>query len=137
MSARHAPKQWKAAQTGEAVEADLPEDTGAQVHAVLQEMQTKGFLCDQRAAEAFVHSRASRMGTRRLVQELQHKGLDQDTVAAAVEGLQATELQRAQEVWQRKFGQAPTTPQERAKHMRFLAARGFSADVVYRVVSIK
>ena len=48
--------------------------------------------------------------------------------------LQGSELERAREVWRRKFGEPATDPQTRAKHMRFLLARGFSGDVVRRAV---
>ena len=42
---------------------------------------------------------------------------------------------RAQALWQRKFGQPPATPQERARQTRFLLSRGFSGEVVRRVLS--
>ena len=49
--------------------------------------------------------------------------------------LTGTELQRARAVWRQRFGDQPAdTPQERARQMRFLATRGFAADVVRRVV---
>ena len=58
---------------------------------------------------------------------------------AAVAGLQDTELARARDVWRRKFDSkadaTSSTPPERAKQMRFLAARGFGADVIRRVVA--
>jgi regulatory protein len=53
------------------------------------------------------------------------------------ERLRETELERARAIWQRKYGDraaAPADPAERARQMRFLIARGFSADVVRRVV---
>jgi regulatory protein len=49
--------------------------------------------------------------------------------------LRGTELARAREVWRRKFGVPPQEAAERARQMRFLAGRGFSGDVVRRVVS--
>jgi regulatory protein len=38
-------------------------------------------------------------------------------------------------LWQRKFGRAPASMQERARQIRFLAARGFSAATIGRVLS--
>jgi DNA-binding transcriptional MerR regulator len=35
-------------------------------------------------------------------------------------------------VWQRKFGQPPQTPEERAKQVRFLQYRGFSSEAIRR-----
>ena len=48
--------------------------------------------------------------------------------------LQRSELERAREVWRRKFGEPAADPQTRAKHMRFLLVRGFSGDVARRAV---
>ena len=45
------------------------------------------------------------------------------------------EYERAQDLWRRRFGQAPSDPRERARQMRFLAGRGFDADVIRRIVS--
>ncbi|MBL8303415.1 MAG: RecX family transcriptional regulator, partial [Ideonella sp.] len=37
-------------------------------------------------------------------------------------------------VWQRRFGAAPADPREAARQARFLAGRGYSAEVVRRVL---
>ena len=55
-------------------------------------------------------------------------------LAEAVARLQDTELERAQALWQRKFGAPATDLAGRARQVRFLVARGFAADVVRRVV---
>ena len=52
---------------------------------------------------------------------------------ATAERLRATELERAQAVWRQRFGTVATDANERARQMRFLAARGFAGDVVRRV----
>ena len=108
---------------------------GDDLNAVLDDLQAKDFINANRVAESLVHRRAGRLGTQRLVQELRSKGLDDDLVRATAERLRATELARAQAVWQQRFGGQPATrPEERARQMRFLAARGFAGDVVRRVV---
>ncbi|MFM6989780.1 MAG: hypothetical protein ACKOWD_00505 [Rhodoferax sp.] len=43
-------------------------------------------------------------------------------------------MERAREVWRKKFGAAPQDAQERSKQVRFLMTRGFTAEVVRRVV---
>ena len=48
--------------------------------------------------------------------------------------LRETELARARAVWQKKFGEIATTPEARAKQMRFLASRGFSRTVISKIV---
>ncbi|MOA02176.1 recombination regulator RecX [compost metagenome] len=55
-------------------------------------------------------------------------------MGAATQELRATELQRAHAVWRQRFGAPAETPQEKLKQMRFLASRGFTGDVVRKVV---
>ena len=111
-----------------------PAERLAAIHAVLDEMQHKQFQSDERAAQSLVYRRAGKLGTARIAQELRCKGLDDSTIEQALDTLEGTELERAREVWQRKFSQPPATPQERAKQMRFLASRGFGGDVVRQVL---
>ena len=100
----------------------------------LDELQAKGFINEQRVLESVVHRRASRLGAARVKQELQAKGLDPVAVAKAVAELRGTEVERAREVWRKKFGSPPTDATERGKQMRFLMARGFGAEAIRRVI---
>ena len=100
----------------------------------LDELQAKGFINEQRVLESVVHRRASRLGAARVKQELQAKGLDPAAVAQAVEALRGTEVERAREVWRKKFGEPAADPASRAKQQRFLLARGFGSEAVRRVV---
>ena len=106
----------------------------SEIEQVLDDLQAKGFLSEERVAASVLRQRAARLGDRRLRQELHTKGLDAQTVAQALELLRGTEPARAREVWQRKFGQVATDPAGRARQMRFLLTRGFAMDVVRRVV---
>ena len=110
------------------------EQEPGQLKQALDELQAKGFIDEQRVVDSVVHRRAPRMGAVRIKQELQAKGLDAEAVAAAVAGLQASEAERAREVWRRKFGTPPADAAQRAKQMRFLLARGFGAEVVSRLL---
>ena len=109
---------------------------GEDLAALLDELQARDFINAERVAESVLHRRSARFGSQRVLQELRRKGLDEELVRATAAQLAGTELQRAQAVWRQRFGSAPpaSTPQERARQMRFLAARGFAADVVHRVV---
>ena len=106
----------------------------SEIEQVLDDLQAKGFISEERVAASVLRQRAARLGDRRLRQELHTKGLDAQTVAEALESLRGTEPARAREVWQRKFGQPATDPAGRARQMRFLLTRGFAMDVVRRVV---
>lgn len=100
----------------------------------LDELQAKGFINEQRVVESVLYRRASRLGASRVKQELQAKGLPAEAVAHAMVGLQATETERAREVWRKKFGEPASDAAGRAKQMRFLASRGFSPEAIRRVV---
>lgn len=101
---------------------------------VLDELEAKGFISEQRVIESVVHRRSVKLGASRVRQELQAKGLDPHAVAEAVAGLQGTEVARAREVWRKKFGQAPADLAERGKQVRFMASRGFGGEAIRRVV---
>ena len=82
-----------------------------------------------------LNRRSAKLGTARIRQELQSKGLAPDAVLDAVDQLRATEVDRAREVWRKKFGEPPADAAERGKQMRFLASRGFGGDAIRKVVS--
>ena len=107
---------------------------GEDLDAVLAEVEEKDFISEQRVVASVVNLRAGRMGAARIRQELQAKGVGGEVVQQALAQLQDTELARAREVWRRRFGEPAADPQGRAKQVRFLMARGFSGDVVRRVV---
>jgi regulatory protein len=106
----------------------------------LDELEAKGFINEQRVAESVVNRRSRKLGATRIRHELQTKGLDAQLVSDAVAQLQSTELARARDIWQRKFGQLEAATERAAqsaataRQMRFLLTRGFSAEVVRRVV---
>jgi regulatory protein len=105
-----------------------------QLAQALDELQKRGFISEARVVESVVHRRAAKLGTARVKQELQAKGLSGEAVAEALEQLRSTELERAREVWARKFGEPATEPKEKARQIRFLVSRGFAAEVVRKIV---
>jgi regulatory protein len=107
-------------------------DAETQVDALLDKLAQTGHLSEVRFVESRIHARVGRYGNRRIEQELRQHGVAPD--AAVREQLRATELSRAREVWRKKFGAPGVTAADRAKQARFLTARGFSSDVVRRVV---
>ena len=114
--------------------ARFEEEPGTLAKA-LDELQAKDFISDQRVLESVLHRRSSKLGTARIRQELQGKGLDPEAVGLALGQLRVTEAERAREVWRKKFGMAPADASERGKQMRFLASRGFGGDAIRRVVT--
>jgi regulatory protein len=111
------------------------EEQSGELAAALDDLQAKGFICEQRVLESVVNRHAAKHGAARIKQELQAKGLAPDAIAAAVGDLRASELARARALWVKKFDTLPQDAAERARQMRFLAGRGFAGDTIQRVVS--
>ena len=110
------------------------EEEPGQIERVLDDLQAKDFISEARVVASVINRRAASLGGTRLRQELQAKGIDAQRVRDAVEQLKDTELERAQEVWRKRFGEAALDTKQWARQVRFLMARGFAADVVHRVV---
>jgi regulatory protein len=90
------------------------------------------YLSEPRFVESRVNARSRKQGTMLIKLELSQHGLALEPEQAAA--LRETEFARAQALWQRKFGELAPDARARAKQARFLAARGFAADVVRRIV---
>jgi regulatory protein len=115
-----------------AVPEPAPADPAAQVESTLDWLEAHHHLSQERFVESRVHARAARFGNLRIRQELAQHALALSPEAARA--LQASELERARAVWERKFMHASAGPAEQAKQARFLAGRGFSPDVVRQVL---
>ena len=135
------------------------DDMGA-INAVVSRLQRENWQSDERFVESFVQSREQRWGNQKIFYALSQHDLDSEQLSELKEELKDSEYQRAREVWIRRFGDkygvslydtetsgddeflSETEQQsveeqakEKAKQLRFLASRGFSADVVYKVVN--
>ena len=112
---------------------DVAAAAAATIDALLDTLATEGYLDDTRFVESRLHARAGRFGTQRILRELAQHGLKLDP--AQHDDLRTTEAARAREVWLKRFGPEPATePAEQARQARFLLARGFSAEVVRRLL---
>jgi regulatory protein len=111
------------------------EEVPGELAKVLDDLAAKGFLDEQRAADSLAHRRGQKLGTARVVQEMRLRGIEPEAIENAAEQLKATELERAREVWRKKFGEPAQDSAERGKQMRFLIARGFSSEIIRRVIT--
>ena len=110
------------------------EEAPGQIVRVLDDLQAKGFISEARVVASVVRRRAASLGAARVRQELQAKGIDPELVRDAMAQLQGSELDRARNVWLKRFDAPPANAREWARHMRFMLARGFASGVVRRVV---
>ena len=108
-------------------------DPAARVDGLLDALQSKGLLSELRFVESRVRQRSAGMGTKRIAHELAQHGLK--LPPQALQQLRSSELQRAAELCRRRFGTSAGDASERARRMRFLAGRGFSGEVIRRVLT--
>lgn len=103
-----------------------------EIDALLDWLCAHGHLDEARFVEARVRVREVRHGNLRIRHELGLHGLQ--LAPAEEQALVDSELARARQVWARKFDGPPRDAVERSRQMRFLVGRGFSADVIRRLL---
>lgn len=104
------------------------------LEGLLDDLTERGWLSDERAATQLLHARRPRFGTQRITHEMRQKGISDELIEQALPELKEGELEAARSVWQRKFGTLPTDTKEKARQMRFMQSRGFSLDVIFKVL---
>ncbi len=111
--------------------------TPAEVDAVLTHLSALDLQSDARMAESYVRAKAARLGSARLRYELKQRGISDELIAAALScGIDETEdeYSRARAVWRGKFKAPPQDAREWSKHARFLAGRGFSPEIIRKIL---
>ena len=103
---------------------------GDDIVALLDWLEASKFLSQERFSESLVHRRAGRFGNSRILMELQSHGIGGDAISTIKAQLADGEVDRAREVWRKKFDHQPVDANERVKQMRFLLQRGFSHRAV-------
>lgn len=106
------------------------------IPSLLNALEAAGWLSAERFVASVVHRKAARYGTARLQQELARHQLPKPLTQEALGQLRDTEFDRACELWRKRYGHlpAPSTETERVKQMRFLLGRGFSSEVIHKVL---
>lgn len=106
-----------------------------EVGAELDRLTELGLLSDARFADAYVRAKAARFGASRLRLELSRRGVGAEQIVSAIEeNCSDSELERARDITRRKFAAAPTDAREWARQARFLQGRGFSTEIIRRVL---
>lgn len=102
------------------------------VAEVLAGLVADGLLSDARFTEAFVHSRFQRgAGPRKIHAELHTRGIDEGLIHDCLDVYADRWQALVGEVRTRKYGAAPPADfRERARQMRFLQQRGFTAEQI-------
>lgn len=111
------------------------EQLSDELKSVLDRLEQQKLLSDERAVEQILHARSRKYGSKRIRYELQMKGIADHLIEAALGEFEQTEFSSARALWCKKFGVAPSTPAERGKQIRYLAGKGFSSEVISKVLS--
>lgn len=109
-------------------------ETIAALEEVLDVLEKRGLLSDERYASIKARSVAARMGDAKIRRELRIRGVDENTAREAVKSINETEEVRAYKMWRRRFEETPKTWKEREKQIRYLAYRGFSLSSIMKVL---
>ncbi len=104
------------------------------VELLLDELSQRGWLSDQRFAESYVQQKQQRFGNLKLAHELRSRGVQESDIKQVLAAANQTELERAREVWNKRFGAPPADAQEKAKQMRFLQSRGFAVGTIQQLL---
>ena len=104
------------------------------IATLLDEFETKNWLSDRRFAESYVADHLARSGPMKLAYELRQRGVSDPIIESVLGDNRDSELDRAREVWQKKFDSAPADAAEKARQIRFLQSRGFTSEVIRRAI---
>lgn len=104
------------------------------VEDLLDWLADQGFQSDDRFVESMVRRWSIRHGNALIKARLKGLGIAPDLIARCCGDLSESEFERAHAMWVQRFGSVPEDAQSRAKQIRFLIGRGFSAGTASRVL---
>lgn len=110
-------------------------ESDAAVELLVDELVRRKLLSEDRLAESRANTLSRKFGASRIRHDLRARGVSDETIERVAAEAQSTELDRAKEIWKRKFRETAVSPSERAKQMRFLAGRGFSHATIRKVLA--
>jgi regulatory protein len=105
------------------------------IDPALDRLTEEGLLSEARYLESFVSYRArSGYGPVRIREELGQRGLVRTDIEQALRACNVDWREQMEEIWRRKFGELPVDARERAQQGRFLAYRGYSMDMISKLL---
>lgn len=102
------------------------------IEAVLDSLLSKKQQSDERYASERARVLSRKYGAAHIRHDLKAKGVADEVVERIASP--ADEMERARAILARKYRLPATTREERARRARFLQGRGFSGDVIRRLV---
>jgi regulatory protein len=101
------------------------------LEVLLSELEGRKLLSNHRFAEMRAHVMSRKYGAAKIRHDLKAKGVPDEIVDSVSE---VGELERASAILQRKYRSLAATREEKAKRARFLQSRGFSSDVIRKLI---
>lgn len=107
-------------------------ESPAALDALLDDLLARKQQSDARFAEERARVLSRKYGAARIRQDLRARGVTEAIIAGI--GTSTEELERARAILERKYRDPAATREERAKRARFLQSRGFSIEVIARLL---
>jgi regulatory protein len=109
--------------------------SSAELQSLISGLKQKNQLSEERYAEERARKLSRKYGAARIRQDLKAKGVHEELIARFSSS--QDELQKAKAILERKYRAPATTREEKARRMRFLQSRGFSATVIFTLLSAR
>ena len=109
----------------------------ADLELVLDELEEKDWLSDDRFSEQFVLSRKRKFGARKIAHELKLRGVNELIISRVLRDIKDDEFLLAKKIWEKKFNQIPITIDEKSKQIRFMQSRGIEVAIIHQILSGK
>lgn len=107
------------------------------IEPLLEDLQSKKLLSNERFAETYINMRKQRgYGPLRIAQELKERGVDNSLSTIYLDALEDEWQSIMLQQYRKKFGNKPVGDfREKARRMRFLQSRGYSSDLINRIIN--
>ena len=104
---------------------------------ILDELEEKDWLSDDRFSEQFVSSKKRKFGARKIAHELKLRGVSESIISRVLSDIKDDKFLLAKKIWEKKFNQIPITIDEKAKQIRFMQSRGVEVAIIHQILSGK
>jgi regulatory protein len=106
-----------------------------ELKGLLSGLKQKNQLSEERYAEERARRLSRKYGAARIRQDLKAKGVSDELISRF--SSPENEMQKAKEILGRKYRTPAATREEKAKRMRFLQSRGFSSEIIFKLLSAR
>ena len=105
------------------------------IDELVEDFKARSLVSDARFTEQVVNARKAKFGSSRIAHELKQKGVEEHLISAALANVKTDELANAADICRKKYKTVPANRNEWASRARFLQSRGFSFDVIKKVLN--